>query len=914
MTTRKPRRTKTSIKYCAEKTACNKEDSKATYKCEDCNSVQCSECEKYIHKTPRKEFHTRQILEAPKSELLCEIDRCSENNFADIRCKDCSKSYCYDCFEGTHKTPSKRKHQKLAFRDYLDVKNNPPPTTPESDQCAVSGFSDNSDSLNYESLNASLNHTEEPLDSGDFFSVQPQIAPGSAVECDMTKPANQIGSTPVSEPFCDDEDSLKFMVPQDHYFGEKLMDKNNFKLTDKNHEPPRLEKVRPDNNSLSDEISDALGSIPAMSDCQLDLQDGLQEVPLTGPASGQYAGYQGFKLVDEHEELLVHDVADFEKKLHDPTGPEEIGKVKVVSIFGNTGDGKSHTLNETFFGGAPVFKTSNDVESCTVGVWAAYDPGTEAIIVDTEGLLGVTSNQHQRTRLMLKILAVSDVVIYRTRAERLHSDMYGFIGDAFKAYWKHFLPELERCAQQNKTPVENMGPTMIIFHETQKTKTLDEVMSSSPEDLLQEKFTELGYKRKIPLKYVGTKTKQGQNTDFKPLFGVVKKCLEDITVRTPRLPGVILSSLKALNEKFSGDLDKVVPSTFPDQYFTCGVMCVSCNSRCELSMNHTNVAHCSKAHCIYQHQYENKVYLCKKCWREGKADCVVVPKMSEQNDSAWFSLAKYAWAGYVLECPRHGVIFRSRQHWYGNKDPEAEAVQTEVRHVWGDEGSTVLMGTHNAARRILEGVHYVTDTISTISAKPTKMMADWVNDKLAPAYWTPNAEIIDCHKCGKNLETEESKHHCRACGKGFCDECTSNKRPVPERGWGEVPVRVCKACLDKKPGKDDDSGSDTSDTQVTARKVMEGVTSTFGAVVNVMDYPIGVLKDSARPAYWLPDREIKNCIQCERAFSLKLKLHHCRCCGHGVCDDCSPNTKPVPSRGWDYPVRVCKKCEKKLKS
>ncbi len=29
-------------------------------------------------------------------------------------------------------------------------------------------------------------------------------------------------------------------------------------------------------------------------------------------------------------------------------------KLKVISIFGNTGDGKSHTLNHTFFGGKEV--------------------------------------------------------------------------------------------------------------------------------------------------------------------------------------------------------------------------------------------------------------------------------------------------------------------------------------------------------------------------------------------------------------------------------------------------------------------------------------------------------------------------------------------------------------------------------
>jgi zinc finger FYVE domain-containing protein 1 len=34
---------------------------------------------------------------------------------------------------------------------------------------------------------------------------------------------------------------------------------------------------------------------------------------------------------------------------------------------GNTGEGKSHTLNQTFFGGEEVFATSSLQESCTSG-------------------------------------------------------------------------------------------------------------------------------------------------------------------------------------------------------------------------------------------------------------------------------------------------------------------------------------------------------------------------------------------------------------------------------------------------------------------------------------------------------------------------------------------------------------------
>lgn len=98
--------------------------------------------------------------------------------------------------------------------------------------------------------------------------------------------------------------------------------------------------------------------------------------------------------------LQVRDESEFVDKL----GCGDVAGVKVVSIFGNTGDGKSHTLNHILFGGESVFYTSKSPSSCTVGVWAAYDPTLSLIALDTEGLLGAASNQNQRMRLLLKVI------------------------------------------------------------------------------------------------------------------------------------------------------------------------------------------------------------------------------------------------------------------------------------------------------------------------------------------------------------------------------------------------------------------------------------------------------------------------------------------------------------------------------
>ena len=71
------------------------------------------------------------------------------------------------------------------------------------------------------------------------------------------------------------------------------------------------------------------------------------------------------------------------------------------------------------------------------------------------------------------------------------------------------------------------------------------------------------------------------------------------------------------------------------------------------------------------------------------------------------------------------------------------------------------------------------------------------------------------------------------------------------------------------------------------------------------------IKDSARPEYWIPDKDIADCHVCHTEFNEKIAIHHCRCCGQGVCDSCSQSRKPVPSRGWDQPVRICNECDEK---
>ena len=124
-------------------------------------------------------------------------------------------------------------------------------------------------------------------------------------------------------------------------------------------------------------------------------------------------------------------------------------KIKVVAILGITGEGKSYALNHSLFEGHEVFVTSADQRSCTLGVWAAYQPLLRSMVLDTEGFMGNGADPDEilRKRMLLKVMAVSDVVVLCTKAERIPNDILLFLGDASKTYNDHFSLELRRVHQ-----------------------------------------------------------------------------------------------------------------------------------------------------------------------------------------------------------------------------------------------------------------------------------------------------------------------------------------------------------------------------------------------------------------------------------------------------------------------------------
>ncbi|XP_030414516.1 zinc finger FYVE domain-containing protein 21 isoform X2 [Gopherus evgoodei] len=59
--------------------------------------------------------------------------------------------------------------------------------------------------------------------------------------------------------------------------------------------------------------------------------------------------------------------------------------------------------------------------------------------------------------------------------------------------------------------------------------------------------------------------------------------------------------------------------------------------------------------------------------------------------------------------------------------------------------------------------------------------------------WVPDKDCPRCMQCETKFDFITRKHHCRRCGKCFCDKCCSKKVPLPRMCFVD-PVRQCAEC------------------------------------------------------------------------------------------------------------------------
>ncbi|XP_036430976.1 zinc finger FYVE domain-containing protein 21 isoform X1 [Colossoma macropomum] len=59
--------------------------------------------------------------------------------------------------------------------------------------------------------------------------------------------------------------------------------------------------------------------------------------------------------------------------------------------------------------------------------------------------------------------------------------------------------------------------------------------------------------------------------------------------------------------------------------------------------------------------------------------------------------------------------------------------------------------------------------------------------------WVPDKECPRCMQCDTKFDFITRKHHCRRCGRCFCDKCCSKKVALPRMCFVD-PVRQCGEC------------------------------------------------------------------------------------------------------------------------
>ena len=80
-----------------------------------------------------------------------------------------------------------------------------------------------------------------------------------------------------------------------------------------------------------------------------------------------------------------------------------------------------------------------------------------------------------------------------------------------------------------------------------------------------------------------------------------------------------------------------------------------------------------------------------------------------------------------------------------------------------------------------------------------------------PPSWTPDDERNNCSRCDGPFTMLNRKHHCRACGKIFCSECSAHNGSIPSyvhkvyNTNGSRGLRLCSGCntliIEKKRSK-----------------------------------------------------------------------------------------------------------------
>ncbi|KAG5141847.1 hypothetical protein JHK82_017542 [Glycine max] len=96
------------------------------------------------------------------------------------------------------------------------------------------------------------------------------------------------------------------------------------------------------------------------------------------------------------------------------------------------------------------------------------------------------------------------------------------------------------------------------------------------------------------------------------------------------------------------------------------------------------------------------------------------------------------------------------------------------------------------------------DAVDKTFSELVSIVKSWIPWRSEPVnvsrdFWMPDQSCRVCYECDSQFTLFNRKHHCRLCGRIFCNKCTTNSVPAPfsnqRNSWDELEkIRVCNYC------------------------------------------------------------------------------------------------------------------------
>jgi hypothetical protein len=239
----------------------------------------------------------------------------------------------------------------------------------------------------------------------------------------------------------------------------------------------------------------------------------------------------------------------------------------------------------------------------------------------------------------------------------------------------------------------------------------------------------------------------------------------------------------------------------------------------------------------------------------------------------------------------------------------------------------------------------------TTHTKPTHSLATPTStsdfESLRPK-WVPNNTVTACTSCEHEFTLFFRRHHCRACGKIFCNKCSEHYSAIPQLGYFK-PTRVCNMCVQRCSSHETPPHSTRKPKFPRSPALPSNCSRSFVGRdrKNNLNYSpttlsLECMKEEPRMVHfsndigkssnnrsstnsvrlWLPDTTSDACHQCQKPFQRigSHRRHHCRSCARVFCHDCSSRT--VSSTRLSEVVccnpaketmeRVCRRCYSRI--